>query len=115
MPQQWVEVNIVPAAADQPERLLVDVVDTLVHATFADRLDAWFFEWFQEPQQHHLRLRLLWRDLARSDADGDELFARLDEARDSGLLGRWWEGNDGRIGEIYEGEAGAYGDLWELS
>ena len=63
MPQQWVEVNIVPAMPDQPERLLIDVIDGLVHDTFADRLDAWFFEWFQEPQEHHLRLRLLWRDL----------------------------------------------------
>jgi hypothetical protein len=110
-----VEVNIVPSVRDQPERLLVDVVDGLVHAAFADRLDGWFFEWFQEPQEHHLRLRLRWRDLARSDVDGDDLFARLDEAREAGLLGRWWEGNNGRIGEIYEGEAATYGDLWELS
>ena len=40
MPQQWVEVNIVPAAPDQPERLLVGVIDGLVHSTFADRLDG---------------------------------------------------------------------------
>jgi hypothetical protein len=115
MPQEWVEVNIVPAVPDQPERLLVGVIDGLVHDTFADRLDAWFFEWFQEPQEHHLRLRLRWRDLAGSDAAGDELFARLDEARAAGRLGRWWEGKDGRIGEVYEGEQGTYGDLWELS
>jgi lantibiotic biosynthesis dehydratase-like protein len=115
VPQEWVEVNIVPSVRDQPERLLLDVVDGLVHAVFADRLDAWYFEWFQEPQEHHLRLRLRWRDLARSDVDGDDLFARLDQAREAGLLGRWWEGNNGRIGEIYEGEAGTYGALWELS
>ena len=115
MPQEWVEVNIVPAVPDQPERLLLGVIDGLVHTTFADRLDAWFFEWFQEPQEHHLRLRLRWRDLAGSDANGDALFAHLDQARAEGLLGRWWEGNDGRIGEVYEGEAGTYGDLWELS
>jgi shikimate dehydrogenase len=115
MPQEWVEVNIVPAAPDLPERLLVDVIDGLVHDTFADRLGAWFFEWFQEPQEHHLRLRLLWWDLDGSDAAGDALFAHLDEAQAQGRLGRWWEGNDGRIGEIYEGEAGTYGDLWELS
>ncbi len=115
MPQEWVEVNIVPTVTDQPERLLVDVVDGLVHDTFADRLDAWFFEWFQEPQEHHLRLRLLWRDRAGSDAAGDDLFAHLDAARAAGRLGRWWEGNDGRIGEVYEGEQSTYGDLWELS
>jgi hypothetical protein len=115
MPQEWVEVNIVPAAPDKPERLLVGLVDGLVHTTFADRLDAWFFEWFQEPQEHHLRLRLHWRDPAGSDAGNDDLFARLDGARAEGLLGRWWEGNDGRIGEVYEGEADTYGDLWELS
>jgi Lantibiotic biosynthesis dehydratase C-term len=115
MPQEWVEVNIVPAKPAQPERLLVDLIDGLVHTSFADRLAAWFFEWFQEPQEHHLRLRLRWQDLARSDADNDDLFARLDQARADGLLGRWWEGNDGRIGEVYEGEADTYGDLWELS
>ena len=115
MPQEWVEVNIVPAAPDRPERLLVDVIDGLVHATFADRLAAWFFEWYLEPQEYHLRLRLRWRDPARFDADSDDLFARLDQARASGLLGRWWEGNHGTIGEVYKGEADTYGDLWELS
>jgi hypothetical protein len=115
MPHEWVEVNIVPAASDRPERLLVDVIDGLVHATFADRLAAWFFEWYQEPQEYHLRLRLRWRDPGRFDDDSDDLFARLDEARASSLLGRWWEGNQGKIGEVYEGEADTYGDLWELS
>jgi hypothetical protein len=115
MPQQWVEVNIVPAVRDRPERLLVDVVGPLVHGAFGGRLETWFFEWFQEPQEHHLRLRLRWRDADGSDAANDDLFARLDQARADGLLGRWWEGNDGRIGEVYDGEADTYGDLWELS
>ena len=106
MPQEWVEVNIVPTAPDQPERLLVDVIDGLVHTAFADRLAAWFFEWYQEPQEYHLRLRVRWRDPARFDAESDDLFARLDEARASGLLGRWWEGSHGKIGEVYEGEIG---------
>jgi hypothetical protein len=115
VPQEWVEVNIVPAAPDQPERLLVDLVDGLVHATFAERLATWFFEWYQEPDEHHLRLRLRWREPARADADCDELFGRLDQARSSGLLGRWWEGRHGRIGEVYEGEQDTYADQWELS
>ncbi len=115
VPQEWVEVNIVPTAPDQPERLLVDLIDGLVHTTFADRLAAWFFEWHQEPQETHLRLRLRWRELEHSDRDGDDLFARLDEARALELLGRWWEGSHGRIGEVYDGERDTYGDQWELS
>src|SRR5271157_3783937 len=104
VPQEWVEVNIVPTAPDQPERLLIDLIDGLVHTTFADQLAAWFFEWHQEPQDTHLRLRLRWRQLARSDRDCDDLFARLDEARALDLLGRWWEASHGKIGEVYEGE-----------
>lgn len=115
MPQGWIEVNIVPVSKDHPERLLVDLIDDLVHVTFAGRLAAWFFGWYPTPEAYHLRLRIRWQSLERSDDERDELFAELNTAQTSRVLTQWWEGNHGTPNEVYEGEENTYGDLWELS
>jgi len=115
VPQEWVEVNIAPSSATQPERLLVDLVDPLVHGTFAGRVEAWFFGWYRPPDPYHLRLRIRWQRLEQSDTDRAELFDLLNAAQQNGQLATWWEGNHGARGEIYRGEAPTYGDLWELS
>jgi hypothetical protein len=115
MPQEWVEVNIVPAPLNQPEGLLVDLIDGLVHETFADRLTTWFFGWYSAPWEYHLRVRIRWLELEQSDANCEELFALLDVARSQEMLAKWWQGNHGAPGEFYQGEADTYGDLWELS
>jgi Lantibiotic biosynthesis dehydratase C-term len=115
MAQAWVEVNVVPSDPTQPERLLVDVIDPLIHTTLAGRIAIWFFGWYSEPQQFHLRIRILWQQLERSDSDRAALFGELDAAQGSGGLAMWWEGDHGTPGEIYDGEADTYGDLWKLS
>ena len=115
MPQEWVEANIAPSRPDQPEQLLVGLIETLVHGTLGERMDVWFFGWYSLPQQYHLRLRIRWQRLEQSDDNRAELFALLDTAQHEGRLAAWWEGNHGAAGEIYQGEADTYGELWELS
>lgn len=115
MPQEWVEVNIAPSSSSQPERLIVDVVDPLVHGTFAGRVETWFFGWYRPPDPYHLRLRIRWQRLEESDNDRTELFSLLDAAQQDGRLATWWEGNHGARGDIYRGEATTYGYLWDLS
>lgn len=115
MPQEWVEVNIVPSAPEQPERLLVDLIDPLVHDTFGGRIGIWFFGWYSEPQPYHLRLRIRWRQVDQADQDRVDLFAFLAAAQSGGKFARWWAGNHGRDGDVYEGESDTYGQLWERS
>jgi hypothetical protein len=53
---EWVEAEIQPADFGRRERLLVDVIDPLVHETLDGRIDAWRYFW--EPA---LRFRVHWR------------------------------------------------------
>jgi Lantibiotic biosynthesis dehydratase C-term len=107
----WVEVNVEPVDERDPERLLLDVVDPLVHGKLGEHIATWFYFW--EPA---LRLRLCWRDPAESSAHRAELAWFLDEARHGGKLREWYEGSHGKRGETYTGEADFYGErLWELT
>ena len=115
MPQAWVEVNIAPTSLDQPERSLVDLIDSLVHDTFRERIGIWFFGWYSQPQPYHLRLRVRWLKLEESDNYRDKLFDHLNAAQDGGQFERWWQGSHGTEGETYPGEEDTYGDLWELT
>jgi Lantibiotic biosynthesis dehydratase C-term len=104
----WVEINI-PASPEQRMRLLLGVVDPLVHGQLADRVDAWFFFW--EPE---LRLRIRWADPGQAGRNRAELARFLDAARAEDKLGEWYEGSHGKRGETYTGEADLYGDeVWD--
>ena len=108
---EWVEVNIVPADQHDPETLLLDVVDPLVHDRLREQIETWFFFWEPAP-----RLRLRWREPAQSSEGRSELAQFLDRAREDGKLGEWYEGNHGKRGETYRGEADLYGErVWELT
>jgi hypothetical protein len=97
---RWTEVNILPASARDPERLLTDVVDPLAHVTLRDLWDRWHFFW--EPE---LRLRFRWREAA--SACRDQLAGYLDRGCADGRLHSWSE-------TPYAGEAKAYGSaVWE--
>ena len=105
------EVNAVPVDGRNPERLLLDVVDPLVHVHLRDEIERWFYFW--EPE---LRLRLCWRDPARAGEIRSAVARLLDQAQAEGKLARWWEGNHGKEGERYGGEADFYGaELWKLT
>ena len=78
--EAWTEVNLVPVEA-MGESLLTGLIAGLVHTTFRDELETWFF--FREPE---LRLRLRWAAPAHAARCRSELAAALDEAVRRGEL-----------------------------
>jgi len=106
IPVEWVEVNIEPMSYEQRERLLLDVVDPLIHETLAGRVDAWHYFW--EPA---LRLRVHWQWPTQEDCA--LLTEFLDAAKADGKLADWGKGGHGEPGQTYPGEAQKFGaDIW---
>ena len=100
-----------PARADERARLLLDVVDPLVHEQLGTQVRTWFYFW--EPE---LRLRIRWADPNKADSARAELAGFLDRAKAKGRIEDWYEGSHGARGEVYLGEAELYGDeVWELT
>lgn len=105
-PAEWVEVNIEPPSYDQREKLLLDVVDPLIHEVLRDRVGDWHYFW--EPA---LRLRIRWQQPTR--ADYTRLTDFLNAAEADGKLADWEEGSHGGPGQVYAGEAEKFGaDIW---
>jgi len=110
-PSDWIEVNIPAADEDERTRLLLEVVDPLVHDELRDQVRTWFYFWDPE-----LRLRIRWSDPGQAEKSRAELARFLDNARADGRLEDWYEANHGNRGEQYRGEADFYGDeVWELT
>lgn len=106
VPAEWVEVNIEPPPYDQREKLLLDVVDPLIHEVLRDRVGDWHYFW--EPA---LRLRIRWQQ--PTQADYTRLTGFLDAAEADGKLAGWEEGSHGGPGQVYPGEAEKFGaDIW---
>jgi hypothetical protein len=112
MKTAWFEANIEPAgtiAPDEPEMLLLDVIDPLVHGEAGD-VQAWFFFWEDAEERdsgEDLRLRILGGDHAK-------IAGYLGTAQRDGRLAGWYQGSHGVRSETYDGEAGFYGAaLWE--
>jgi hypothetical protein len=116
MSNEWVEVNIVPSSSEQRERLLLDVIEPLVHDKFSGRIEAWFYFWEVVPiLMVHLRLRILWRQPVQAD-DEAKLAEALDKAESQGKLALWYPGRDGVPGDTYPGEADRYGEeMWKAT
>jgi hypothetical protein len=107
---EWIEVNV-PARAEDRARLLLEVVDPLVHDRLSEQVRTWFYFW--EPE---LRLRIRWADPDRAESAGAELRQFLDHAKAAGTVEDWYEGNQGNRGDTYRGEADFYGaEVWELT
>ena len=105
--EPWIEVNIVPRRP-LDEGVLVDLVDPLVHETFAREIATWFFLW--EPE---LRLRIRWRDADHAPELRRRLTTLLDESKAQRKIADWYEGAHGARGDRYTGEADHYGDeIW---
>jgi hypothetical protein len=106
IPAEWVEVNIEPTSYERRERLLLDVVDPLMHEMLNGRIDAWHYFW--EPA---LRLRIHWQE--PTQADYTLLTDFLARAKDDGKLADWEEASHGQQGQTYPGEAEKFGaDIW---
>ena len=105
-PTEWVEVNIEPTSYERRERLLLDVIDPLIHETLSGRVDAWHYFW--EPA---LRLRIHWQQ--PTQADYTRLTDSLDDAQAKGMLANWAAASHGIPGQIYQDEAEKFGtDIW---
>ncbi|MBV9448661.1 MAG: hypothetical protein JO345_22465 [Streptosporangiaceae bacterium] len=106
-PAEWVEAEIQPADYGRRERLLVDVIDPLIHETLSGRIDAWHYFW--EPT---LRFRVHWQQPIQAGSYA-LLASALDDARDGGKLADWTVASHGRVGQVYQGEAEKFGDdIW---
>jgi len=106
-PAEWVEAEIQPADYGRRERLLVDVIDPLVHETLSGRIDVWHYFW--EPA---LRFRVHWQQPMQVD-NYALLSSALDKARAQGKLARWEVARHGEAGQVYQGEAEKFGDdIW---
>jgi hypothetical protein len=100
VPTEWTEVNVTPNSGEPQERLLLDVVDPLIHQVLSDRVGDWHYFW--EPA---LRLRIRW--LESTHADLDKLTDFLDAAKGDGKIADW------SPGKFYDGEAPFYGqEMW---
>ena len=69
-PRDWAEASILPFSVAQPEAVLTEVVDRLIHERLIDRIGFWHYFWEYDPIEMCLRLRVL---------DAEE---RLAEARE---------------------------------
>ncbi len=112
----WIEVNILPASVKERERLLLDVVDPLVHGRLHGRIQEWHYFWEDEPiGMRHLRLRFLIDQDIAEDVVSD-LAGYLDAAEQASQLWRWYPGDNGKPGDSYQGEAPGYGpEMWEVT
>ena len=122
MPEDWIEVNIIPTATVAPgaRRLptqpVLQLIDPLIHTTLNNRWQQWHYFWESDPiKQLHIRLRILWSQPASAN-DRQTLTSELNRARDdAGIIRRWFEGNHGHEHQTYTGEESFYTrDLWEF-
>jgi hypothetical protein len=114
MPDEWTEVNIV--LPTDPVRLLIDVIDPLIHVELDGDIDNWHYFWENDPiRQLHLRLRVRWLD--PSQAEGyRKLSDALDRERSNNRFSRWFPGNNGVENQAYRGEDQLYGpEVWDLT
>jgi hypothetical protein len=106
VPAEWVEVNIESPPLEQRERLLLDVVDPLIHEVLSGRVADWHYFW--EPA---LRLRIRWQQ--PTQADYTQLTDFLNTVKADGKLSDWELGSQGVVGQTYQGEAAKFGkDIW---
>jgi Lantibiotic biosynthesis dehydratase C-term len=110
---EWTEVNLVPSTIQDRIRVLLDIVEPLVHTELGGRIDTWFFGHYGDPAPYHLRVRILWRDQANANQGKRELSTFLDTQKGHRAIADWYEGSHGHRGQQYPGEADDFGtEMW---
>jgi hypothetical protein len=95
---EWIEVNTPARNDDERTRLLLEVVDPLVHRQLGETVTTWFYFW--EPE---LRLRIGWSDPEQAERGRTEVARFLDAAK-----------TEGKVDD--HGEADFYGhEVWDLT
>ncbi len=116
MSDEWTEVNLVPPSEDDRIKVLLDVIDPLVHDKLRGRLDSWHYGQYSDPAPFHLRLRIHWQQSEQVAEDKAELFDFLDTKKLEGILVDRYEGSHGERGLTYPGEADEYGtEMWDIT
>jgi thiopeptide-type bacteriocin biosynthesis protein len=116
MPDEWTEVNLVPHTMQDRIRVLLDVIEPLVHNELDGRIDTWFFGHYGDPAPYHLRVRILWRDEANANEGQRELSDFLDAQKRNREIDDWYPGSHGYRNQQYPGEADDFGtEMWEAT
>jgi hypothetical protein len=115
MSDQWTEVNLVPPRRDDKLRVLLEVIDPLVHEELNSDIESWFYSNYDSPAPPHLRLRILWKSEIEIARAKGELFDFLDDKKNDGTLVDCFEGSHGVRGLIYPGEPDEHEGMWEVT
>jgi hypothetical protein len=116
MADEWIEVNIVPSTMQDRLRVLLDIIEPLVHNELNGRIDTWFFGHYGTPAPYHLRVRILWRDAVNANEGKRDLSKYLDTQKRNRVINDWYPGSHGSKNQQYSGEADDIGtEMWEAT
>jgi hypothetical protein len=115
MSSQWTEVNLVSPGRDDKIRVLLEVIDSLIHAELNSDIESWFYSNYDIPAPPHLRLRILWKSETDITRAKRELFDFLDDKKSDGSLADYFEGSHGVRGLTYPGETDEHEGMWEAT
>jgi Lantibiotic biosynthesis dehydratase C-term len=115
MPDEWTEVNLMPRNQDDRLKVLLEVIDPLVHDKLSARIDSWHYGQYDQPAPYHLRLRVLWREHEQSTEGRNIMSGFLEDKKNEGILSDWYEGNHGDRNRTYTGESPKFKEMWDLT
>jgi lantibiotic biosynthesis dehydratase-like protein len=115
MPDEWTEINLVPHSLADRFKVLLEVVDPLVHDKLSGRIDSWHYGLYGMPAPFHLRLRLHWREPGQAAEGKTIASAFLDLKQNEGVLQDSYEGSHGERGKTYSGEYSKFREMWDVT
>ena len=103
MPDAWIEVNLFPPSRDDRIKVLLEVIDPLVHDTLGERISSWHYGQYADSNT-----------LA---ADGKNMmWDFLKDKKERSILVDFYEGSHGAKGATYPGEEDEFGtEMWNAT
>jgi hypothetical protein len=115
MPDEWTEVNLVPHSRDDGIKVLLEVIDPLVHDKLSGRIDSWHYGQYDEPAPFHLRLRVHWQEPEQSAESRSAVSDFLEVKKNEGILQDHYEGSHGEKNMTYPDESSTFKEIWEAT
>ena len=116
MPDEWTEVNLVLFSQNDATKVLLDVIDPLVHDELSGQIDSWHYGQYEEEETPlHLRLRIRWRDPERAAEGRGIISDYLGGKKYGGILQDFYEGSHGKRGQTYPDETDKFKEMWDAS
>ena len=114
MPDAWIEVNLFPPSRDDRIKVLLEVIDPLVHDTLGGRISSWHYGQYADANTpFHLRLRILWGEPALAADGKNMMWDFLKDKKDKSILVDFYEGSHGAKSTTYPGEEDEFGtEMW---